>query len=125
MLAIYSENYCMCDIGRKTGEVDMHGQELFTGDIVQLWHGNYIGTDREEWMPSDGLTAIVANQYISYSDGVVKLLDKNAKPFTMGISAVGISDREWHVSLVKSHSEVVEGERFKAYGFNYRAKPQV
>lgn len=98
----------------------MHGRELFTGDIVQLWHGNYVGTDSEEWMPSDGLTAIVAEQYQSYSDGSIVLLDDAAEPFTMGIKGCGISNDEWHVSLVKSHTEIIVGERFKAFGFNYR-----
>ena len=125
MLAIYSGDYCMCDIGRKTGEVDMYGRELFTGDVVQLWQGYYVGTDHEEWLPSDGLTAIVADQYVSYSDGSVELLDENAKPYTMGISSVGISNHVWRVQLVKSHTEVIEGERFKSYGLNYRAKPEV
>lgn len=119
-MRIYSGSCCMCDVGRPTGEVDIHGIELFTGDIVQLWHGNYIGTDIEEWMPSDGLTAIVANQYQSYSDGSIILLDESAKPFTMGIANCGVSSDEWHVSLVKSHTDIIAGERFKAYGFNYR-----
>ena len=119
-MRIYSGRSCMCDVGRPTGAVDMHGRELFTGDIVQLWHGNYLGTDVEEWMPSDGLTAIVANQYQSYSDGSIVLVDENAPPFTMGIYGCGISNDEWHVSLVKSHADIIVGERFKAFGFNYR-----
>lgn len=119
-MRIYSGNCCMCDVGMATGKVDMNGEELFTGDIVQLWHGTNIGTDIEEWMPSDGLTAIVANQYQSYSDGSVVLLDQNAPAFTMGIANKGVSSEEWHVSLIKSHKEIIVGERFKAFGFNYR-----
>lgn len=98
----------------------MHGRELFTGDIVQLWHGNYLGTDLEEWVPFDGLTAIVANQYQSYSDGSIVLVDENAQPFTMGIYGCGISNDEWHVALVKSHADIIVGERLKAFGLNYR-----
>jgi len=113
----------MCDVGRPTGAVDMHGRELYTGDVVQLWHGSYIGTDLEEWMPSDGLTAIVAKQYQTYTDGTTVLLDENAPAFTMGIAGCGISDDEWHVTLVKSHSDIIVGERFKAFGFNYRSDP--
>ena len=119
-MRIYSGSCCMCDVGRPTGAVDMSGRDLFTGDIVQLWHGNYIGTDLEEWMPSDGLTAIVADQYQSYSDGSIVLIDENALPYTMGIKDCGISNDEWHVKLVKSHTDIIVGERFKAFGFNYR-----
>lgn len=119
-MRVFSGSCCFCDVGRPTGEKDIHGRELFTGDIVQLWHGNYIGTDFEEWMPSDGLTAIVANQYQSYTDGSIVLIDKDAPAFTMGIKDCGVSNDEWHVSLVKSHTEIIAGERFKAYGFNYK-----
>lgn len=119
-MRIYSGKSCMCDVGRPTGAVDMHGCELFTGDIVQLWHGNYIGTDLEEWLPSDGLTAIVADQYQSYTDGSIVEVDENTPPYTMGIKDFGISNDEWHVTLVKSHSDIIPGERFKAFGFNYR-----
>ena len=38
-MRIYSGSSCFCDTGIPTGEVDMHGNELFSGDIVQLWHG--------------------------------------------------------------------------------------
>ena len=41
-MKIYSGTCCMCDVGISTNEKDMHGNELFSGDIVQLWHGNYI-----------------------------------------------------------------------------------
>ena len=102
----------------------MHGNELFTGDIVQLWHGNYVDTDLEEWLPSSGLTAIVAKQYQSYSDGSVDILDDGAKPFTMGIANVGVQGGEWKLSLVKSHKDLVEGERFPSFGFNFRTFSQ-
>ena len=40
-MRIYSGSSCFCDTGIPTGEVDMHGNELFSGDIVQLWHGRW------------------------------------------------------------------------------------
>lgn len=119
-MKIYSGSFCFCDTGRPTGFFDIHGRELFTGDIVQLWRGSYIGTDIEEWMPSDGLTAIVADQYRSYSNGNVDLLDDEAPAFTMGIKDTGVCGGDWRVSLVKSHRDIIAGERIIAYGFNYR-----
>ena len=119
-MKVFSGSCCLCDVGIPTGELDMHGNELFTGDIVQLWHGNYVDTDLEEWLPSSGLTAIVAKQYQSYSDGSVDILDDGAKPLTMGIANVGVQGGEWKLSLVKSHKDLVEGERFPSFGFNFR-----
>lgn len=119
-MRIYSGTSCMCDTGIPTGEIDIHGNDLFSGDIVQLWHGNYLGTDLEEWMPSSGLTAIVGNQYQSYTNGEVVLLTDSPRLFTMGIGDTGIQNEEWKVSLVKSHKEIINGERFLSFGFNFR-----
>lgn len=117
-MKIFSGRYCFCDVGIPTGETDMHGNELFTGDIVQLWHGSYLGSDCEEWLPSSGLTAIVAEGH-EYG-WPEKPLDSVGEPFTMGIADCGVQDRDWKVSLVKSHRDIVDGERFPSFGFNYR-----
>ncbi|MDY6857334.1 MAG: hypothetical protein SWO11_22050 [Thermodesulfobacteriota bacterium] len=119
-MKIYSGSCCLCDVGLPANQKDIHGNDLFSGDIVMLWHGSYLGTDIEEWLPSDGLTAIVGNQYQSYSNGTVKLLTNKPSLFTMGISDCGIQNDEWKVSLVKSHKDIIPGERFIAYGFNYK-----
>ena len=119
-MKIYSGTCCMCDVGIPTNQKDMHGNYLFSGDIVQLWHGNFIGTDSEEWMPSSGLTAIVGNQYQSYSNGTIELLNDKPNLFTMGIAQCGIQNKEWKVSLVKSYKDIIPGERFPSYGFNYK-----
>lgn len=119
-IKIYSGSCCLCDVGIKTGEVDMHGNDLYSGDIVQLWHGNYIGTDVEEWMPSSGLTAIVGDQYQSYTDGRVDLINDAPTLYTMGIMSSGVQDEEWKVALVKSHKDIIRGERFQSFGINYK-----
>lgn len=119
-MKVFSGNCCMCDVGMETGELDMHGSELFTGDIVQLWHGGYIGTDLEEWYPSSGLTVITANQYQSYTDGSCVTIDENPIPFTMGIAKCGVQNEEWKVSLVKSHKDIIVGERFPSFGISYK-----
>lgn len=120
MLRVYSGQCCVCDVGIKTGETDMGGNDLYTGDIVQLWHGYWVGEDFEEWMPSDGLTVVLADQYESYSDGTVKTLSDSPTPFTMGIKCIGVQGGDWRVKLVKSHNDIVPGERFPAFGINYR-----
>jgi len=120
-MRIYSGSYCMCECGVPTGEKDIHGNELFTGDVVQLWHGNYIGTDHEEWLPQSGLTAIVSNQYTSYFDGSIVENEGKITIFTMGIAFNGVQSEEWKVSLVKSHKAIIPGERFPSYGLNYKS----
>lgn len=118
MMKIFSGRYCFCDTGIPTGEKDWHGNDLFTGDIVQLWHGNYVGTELEEWLPDSGLTAIVAEGH--EGGWPEKPLDTVGPAFTMGIASCGVQNENWKVTLVKSHSIIVAGERFPAYGFNYR-----
>lgn len=121
-LKIYSGQCLMGDVGQPTNEVDMYGDPLFVGDIVQLWHGSYIGTDLEEWMPSDGLTAIVSNKYTSYTNGKHEVTNENATPFTMGISNVGVKGVDWDVKLVKSHKDIIDGERIKSFGFRWSSQ---
>jgi hypothetical protein len=123
-MRIFSGTCCMCDVGIPTGEEDMHGCELFSGDVVQLWHGNYMGTDIEEWMPSSGLTTILGNQYQTYTDGTIELINSKPSLYTMGISGVGVQGGEWKVSLVKSHKDIIPGERFASFGINYREEPK-
>lgn len=127
-MMIFSGECCFCEVGIDTGELDMHGNALYTGDIVQLWHGNYIGTDIECWYPTIGITAIVANKYQTYrnlnSGGFEhRLIDESAKPFTMGIKDDGVQGGEWRVSLVKSHKDIIEGERIPSFGINYKTLP--
>ena len=119
-MRIYSGSCCFCDVGLPTGETDERGNELFSGDIVQLWHGNYIGEDYEEWLPVGGLTAIVGKQYTTYSNAPMERNEGPTRLFTMGIADCGIQSEEWKVTLVKSHRDIIPGERFIDYGFNYR-----
>jgi hypothetical protein len=120
MMRIYSGSCCFCDVGLPTDETDERGNKLFSGDIVQLWHGNYIGEDFEEWLPSSGLTAIVGRQYARSPDGTLERIEGPTRLFTMGIADCGIQGEEWKVVLVKSHRDIIHGERFLDFGFNYR-----
>ena len=119
-MRIFSGRCCKGDVGEPTGQVDMHDNPLFVGDIVQLWHGEYIGTDMEQWYPTSGLTAIVNDRYVSHSDGSHVLENKDCMPYTMGIKSVGVHGDEWKVSLVKSHKDIIPGERIVDYGLNWQ-----
>lgn len=118
---IFSGSCCLCDIGVPINEMDIFGRELFTGDIVQIWHGDYLGTDLEQWLPSAGLTAVVSNQYQSFSDGSIKMSESPLEFFVMGIKGAFIrKDPSWKVCIVKSHTDVIEGEKWINYGFSYK-----
>ncbi len=119
-LVVFSGDCRLCAVGRPTGERDMEGRELYTGDIVMLWRGEWIGTDKETWLPSGGLTVIVAGQYTSYSDGTFEETNPEAAPFTMGIASCGVQDSQWKVTLIKSHRDSIPGERYVNFGINYR-----
>lgn len=120
---LFSGNCCLCRCGDATGVVDMEGNSVFVGDVVQLWHGNYIGTDFEEWYPTTGLTAVVRNEYRTWSGNKYQIGENKEpdamEPFTMGIKTNGISGGEWAIKVIKSFSDIVNGEKMKAFGFRY------
>lgn len=110
---VYSGKCRQCEIGIPTGHVDIHGKELFTGDILL--------TFTDDYTPSN-LTVMVSDQYESYSDGTHKETG-NTDPYPMGIKRIWIDPEEdrskWTVLKVKHWGDVVEGEHWSAYGFNY------
>ena len=119
-MRIFSGKVCMGYCGTPTHEFDELGNELFVGDIVKLYHGQFIGTDDETWHPSGGLTAIVSNKYVTYGDGSIEVITETPKAFTMGIFNTGVQGKEWKVELIKSHRDIVPGEHMVFYGFNWR-----
>lgn len=120
VMQVYSGQCCMCDIGIATGSFDMNGEELYTGDIVQVWHGYFIGSDLEEWYPSTGITVIAADQYQSHTDGTISVNSLPFRPYTMGIKDIGVCGEEWKVKLIKSHRMVVDGEKMIDFGINFK-----
>jgi len=120
-LRIFSGKSCLCDVGIPVNAFSTWGDpvEIHTGDIVIVWHGDYIGTDLESWTPTDGMTAVVANHYQSFSGGVIELRREVCEPFAMGIKDCGFDHPEWRVQVVKKFSDVVPGEHWPAYGFSY------
>ena len=120
-LRIFSGKCCLCDVGIPVNAFSTWGDpvEIHTGDIVIVWHGDYIGTDIESWTPTDGMTAVVADHYQSFSGGAIELRREVCEPFAMGIKGCGFNHPEWRVQVVKKFSDVVPGEHWTAYGFSY------
>ncbi|UXH58362.1 hypothetical protein [Pseudomonas aeruginosa] len=120
-LRVFSGKCCLCDVGIPVGATSTYGDpiEIHTGDIVIIWHANYLGTYFETWIPTDGLTAVVSRDYQSFSDGTVQVLDTVSEAFAMGIKGCGFRHPEWRVQVVKKYSDVIPGEHWPEFGFSY------
>lgn len=102
--------------GKETNLKDRLGKSLFVGDIVALFYKDNLGLDQFQ-----GLTAIVDDEYTTYSDGSI-IINQNPKAFVMGLKDCDImlKNCEWSVERVKSYKKVVDGESWHNYGFNYK-----
>lgn len=119
-MKVFSGKCCLCDVGFPSGIKDFRtGDELYTGDIVLLYSVDYPNTDIEHWN-CHGMTIIVADQYTSYTTGVITPNQTPFKPFCMGVKCVDFPSKQWKVQLIKSFKDVVDGEHFPSYGFSYK-----
>ena len=121
LLKVFSGKCCLCDVGSPVNAKSTWGDEveIHTGDIVTLCHGNYIGTDIENWTILDSLTAVVCDQYQSFSNGTIVLRNEIGNAYPIGIKDCGFNDPEWRVQVVKKFSDVINGEHWPKYGFSY------
>lgn len=108
---VYSGKCRLGKVGDETPFTDVHGNKLVVGDIVVIY--------TEDYTP-ENLTVVVSDEFVSFSDGTHKIKDGPIIPFVMGIAGVDLnSPNEWRVLRVKSAADVIDGEHWKAYGFNY------
>jgi hypothetical protein len=121
-MKVFSGECQLCDTGIPAGGNDADGKPLHTGDIVAVYHGSFIGTELEQWDLTRGLTAVVADQYDSYSNGTARLKDGEPHAYVMGIRVCGFDSPAWRIVLLKKFSDVVDGENWKDFGFNYRSE---
>lgn len=121
MLRVFSGNSCLCDVGVEWNGYDRWGNklQLHTGDIVLVYKVCHADTDFEEHI-FQGMTAVVANQYKSFTDGEVIVNKEPLLVFVMGIKGVDLSTEDWRVEIVKKYTDVVDGEHWKDFGFNYK-----
>jgi len=108
--------------GEKTNLINIDEKPLFVGDIVmsstidkQGIHSNY------------GLSVVVSDRYTSYSNGNIEESEKYSF-FVMGIKSCKfnlkegeeVEGTEWIVERLKSFEDVIDGEHWKDFGFNYK-----
>jgi hypothetical protein len=129
-LAIFSGECLLAVCGLPIGFRDMHGTELFTGDIVLIFTVRQCGDDPEalSYLP-DHLTAVVSDEWATFNTGRDErdFIRKGGSPefFVMGIKSVPLHEPgEWRVMRVKRWSDVIAGEHWTDYGFNYRTLPE-
>ncbi|WP_395175085.1 hypothetical protein [Roseibium alexandrii] len=117
VLRIFSGNCCEGDIGLTVDAKDVQGKDLHTGDIVLLYH-----VFDEEAGPIEcyGLTAIVSDQYTSFSDGTYRRNPEPPEFYCMGIKTCGFDDPAWRIQIVKKFNDVIDGENWPRYGFSYK-----
>lgn len=121
-MQVWSGKCCLCDVGIPSGLKDFATEEeLHTGDIVLLYCVYWPNTDIEFWKCT-GMTVIVSDQYTTYTDGRIEENPLPVQPYCMGVKSINFPNEEWKIQLIKKHSDVVDGEHWPAYGFNYKHK---
>ena len=107
---IYSENCRVGDVGEATIYTDCMDKKLFVGDIVAVFSYDPI-IDQQTF---HGLSSVVTSKYETYTDGTIKEYE-SYEVFIMGIKGVDFDgeDCKWHLELVKSHKDVIDGEKWE------------
>lgn len=119
---VYSGKCRLCDCGILLPVQDMYEKDLHTGDVVIMFTENEDGS----FSYHGGMSVVVAKQYQTqqvYPTGYAhKLKEEELEFFVMGIKDVPFwTEQEWKVIKVKDHSDVIEGEHWKEFGFNYKS----
>lgn len=108
----------LCTTGHPAGFRDLEGKPLFTGDIVAIFTDGGDGAKE-----AHSLTAVVRDQFASFSDGTFIARDEPGDCFVMGIKSVPMDDPgHWRVWKLKDHRDVIPGEHWTAYGFSYQSE---
>lgn len=111
---LYSGKCRLCEVGSMTSLVDSRGRELMLGDIVK------VTSDRRYFI--EFVSAVVANEFVSYTTGEHEKLVEPSVPFVMGLKSdfVDGTIEDLVIEKVASFSEFEHGEKFSEFGFAFR-----
>lgn len=112
---VFSGNVNLGKVGEPTEKTDSFGKPLFVGDIVMSSNKNAEGV-----YCNHGLSVVVSAEF---SNKGLAPENHSAGHFVMGIKNIDFMGKdadEWFVTKLKSHKDIVVGEHWKDYGFNYR-----
>lgn len=97
--------------GIKTHIIDDYDNQLRVGDIVVTTHRDEFGVNCDY-----SLTVVVDDR--PNLDGSTE----KGKPFVMGLAKIDWpADKDWFIMRVKKFEDVLEGEKWPNFGFNFRA----
>lgn len=120
-LHVYSGKCYLGECGTPTNLKTYCDQDLFVGDIVNLVYNDSLGVNY-----CHGLSVVVTDRYTTYTDGSES--DSGEDSFyVMGIKTncdEGEVNKEtgFQIIKVKDWADVIDGEHWKEYGFNYKLK---
>lgn len=98
--------------GVETNLIDCAGNVLRVGDIVASFTEDEFGVNN-----FNGLTVVVEDRPALVGE------TEDTGPFVMGIKKVDfMNDDKWNVRRLKRWEDVVDGEHWKDYGFNFKAE---
>lgn len=119
MIFVYSGKCRLGLCGQETGLKDFCEKPLFVGDIV-------ITCCADKYGVSDihSLTVVVSDRYQSYIGAKIETEHREntgkIKYFVMGIANVDFMNSDtWVVRKLKDYKDVINGEHWPEYGFNY------
>lgn len=121
MMYVYSGNCREGDVGTPTPLKDVRGEQLYVGDIVVVASVDSFGVSFFY-----GLSVVVSTKWTSYNNGLHEINDKPEEFFIMGIKDVNFmkEDSGWYIRKVKSYKDVIDGEHWSDFGFNYREEKE-
>ena len=109
-------------LGMETSLKDFTGEMLYVGDIVITSTIDEFGI-----CSNNDLTVVVSNEFRSVNKGNGTEYIPNEgqiEHFVMGIKSIDFMNtdsKKWIVKRLKSFKDVVNGEKWTAFGFNYKA----
>lgn len=112
---VYSGKCKMCEVGLDSDLIDVHERKLKTGDVVIVYKEIQTSTVEKNCV---GIGVIAANHFKNVSGEKPSKRDNTNKirPYVMGFSSGGTP---WKIRLVKSYSDIVDGEKWSDYGFHF------
>lgn len=127
MLGIFSGNYLLGICGTETELYDYKNEKLFIGDIVLVQYNEYNLGSHSAYM-----SVIVGDKYETYTDSTIIEKDMS-NDFVMGIKESSVTKKDlaheneegelmsgWVIEKIKSYEDVIDGEHWKDFGFNYK-----
>lgn len=138
MMYVYSGNVRACQVGLPTPFVDVREKPIRTGDIVAVYYEDHNGEWRTDLL--DHFTVALAFNFDCYFGQAPVKKEVEETPFIMGYKSmvlrkepestetvlfddrksVGIPDGIAHLVRVKAFEDVISGEHWPEFGFNYR-----